>query len=116
MNAVRTPHFALNWDPANAVMRGELDAFPGGWETIPKNRIHHCHCKNAVKIADGKIEWAPVGKGIIDWTAQFRALKNSGFREAVSLETHWHGGGSPEESTCISWAGMKQALKDSNTL
>ena len=116
MNAIRTPHLALNWDPANAVMRGELDAFPGGWETIPKNRIHHCHCKNAVKIADGKIDWAPVGKGIIDWTAQLRALKNSGCREAVSLETHWHGGGSPEESTRISWAGMKQALKDSNTL
>ena len=116
MNAVRTPHLALNWDPANAVMRGEFDAFPGGWDAIPKNRIHHCHCKNAVKGADGKIEWAPVGKGILDWTAQFRALKKSGFRDAVSLETHWHGGGSPEESTRISWEGMKQALKDSATL
>jgi sugar phosphate isomerase/epimerase len=116
MNAVRTPHFALNWDPANAVARGELDAFPGGWDAIPKNRIHHCHCKNAVKTADGKIDWAPVGKGIIDWAAQFRALKKSGFRDAVSLETHWHGGGSPEESTRISWEGMKQALKDSATL
>ena len=116
LNAVRTPHLALNWDPANAVMRGELDAFPAGWEAIPKNRIHHCHCKNAAKSADGKIEWAPVGKGIIDWTAQFHALKNSGFRDAVSLETHWHGGGTPEQSTRISWEGMKQALKDSNTL
>lgn len=116
MNAVRTPHLALNWDPANAVMRGELDAFPGGWESIPKHRIHHCHCKNAIKTADGKIDWAPVGKGILDWTAQFRALKNSGFRDAVSLETHWHGGGTPEQSTRISWEGMKQALKDSNTL
>jgi len=116
LNAVRTPHLALNWDPANAVMRGELDAFPAGWEAIPKNRIHHCHCKNAAKSADGKIEWAPVGKGIIDWTAQFHALKNSGFRDAVSLETHWHGGGTPEQSTRISWEGMKQALKNSNTL
>jgi sugar phosphate isomerase/epimerase len=116
MNAIRTPHLALNWDPANAVMRGELDAFPGGWEAIPKHRIHHCHCKNAVKGADDKIEWSPVDKGFIDWTAQFRALKNSGFRDAVSLETHWHGSGSPEDSTRISWAGMKQALKDSNTL
>jgi sugar phosphate isomerase/epimerase len=97
-------------------MRGELDAFPAGWEAIPKNRIHHCHCKNAAKSADGKIEWAPVGKGIIDWTAQFHALKNSGFRDAVSLETHWHGGGTPEQSTRISWEGMKQALKNSNTL
>ena len=116
MNAVRTPHLALNWDPANAVMRGEFDAFPGGWDAIPKNRIHHCHCKNAVKGADGKIEWAPVGKGILDWTAQFRALKKSGFRDAVSLETHWHGAATPEESTRICWAGMKQALKDAAAL
>jgi sugar phosphate isomerase/epimerase len=116
MNAIPSPHLALNWDPANAVMRGELDAFPGGWQTIPKNRIHHCHCKNAVKGADGKIEWSQVDKGFIDWTAQFRALKNSGFRDAVSLETHWHGSGGPEDSTRISWAGMKQALKDSATL
>jgi sugar phosphate isomerase/epimerase len=116
MNAVRTPHFSLNWDPANAVMRGELDAFSRGWDALPKNRIHHCHCKNAAKNADGKMSWSPVGKGIIDWAAQFRALKQIGYREAVSLETHWHGGGSPEESSRISWEGMKQALVDSGVL
>jgi len=116
MNAIQTPHLALNWDPANGVMRGELDAFPGGWEALPKNRIHHCHCKNAVKNAEGKVEWSPVGKGLIDWTAQFRALKQAGYREAVSLETHWTGGGSPEECSRISWAGMRQALKDSSAL
>jgi sugar phosphate isomerase/epimerase len=116
MNAIETPHLALNWDPANAVMRGELDAFPVAWDLIPKNRIHHCHCKNAVKAADGKIEWSEVGRGILDWTAQFRALKNARFRDAVSLETHWQGGGSPEASSRISWAGMKQALKDSGAL
>ena len=114
--AVPSPNFALNWDPANAVMRGELDAFPAGWEALPEKRIHHCHVKNAVKGADGKIEWAPVGTGLIDWTAQFRALRKIGYREAVSLETHWHGGGSPEESTRISWAGMKKALQDSGAL
>jgi len=116
MNAIRSPHLALNWDPANAVMRGELDAYPGGWEALPKNRIHHCHCKNAVKSAEGKIEWSPVDKGFIDWAAQFRALKQAGFRDAVSLETHWHGAATEEESSRISWAGMKQALKDSGTL
>jgi sugar phosphate isomerase/epimerase len=116
MNAIQTPHLTLNWDPANAVMRGELDAFPGGWEALPKDRIHHCHCKNAVKSAEGKIEWSPVDKGFIDWAAQFRALKQVGFHDAVSLETHWHGGATPEESSRISWAGMKQALKDSGTL
>ncbi|MGA2171178.1 MAG: sugar phosphate isomerase/epimerase family protein [Terracidiphilus sp.] len=116
LSAVPSPHLALNWDPANAVMRGELDAFPAAWETLPKNRIHHCHVKNAVKNADGKIEWSPVGKGFIDWTAQFRALQQIGYRDAVSLETHWHGAATPEESTRISWAGMKQALKDSGAL
>jgi sugar phosphate isomerase/epimerase len=116
LNAIQSPHLALNWDPANAVMRGELDAFPGGWEALPKNRIHHCHSKNAVKSAAGKIEWSPVGNGIIDWAAQFRALRLAGYQDAVSLETHWTGGGSPEESSRISWAGMKQALRDSGAL
>lgn len=112
LNAVQSPHLALNWDPGNAVMRGELDAFPAGWDLLPKNRIHHCHCKNAVKNDAGKIEWAPVDKGYIDWGAQFRALKQAGYHDAVSLETHWHGGGTPEQSTRISWAGMKKALMD----
>ena len=114
MKAIQTPHLALNWDPGNAVMRGELDAFPAAWETIPKDRIHHCHCKNAVRNAEGKIEWSPVGKGFIDWAAQFRALKQAGYRDAVSLETHWNGAATPEESTRISWVGMKQALKDAS--
>ena len=116
MNAVQSPNFALNWDPTNAVMRGELDAFPAGWEVLPKHRIHHCHVKNAAKNAEGKVELSPVDKGLIDWTAQFRALKHAGFHDAVSLETHWEGGGTPEESSRICWAGMKQALKDSKTL
>jgi sugar phosphate isomerase/epimerase len=97
-------------------MRGELDAFPNAWAMLPKDRIHHCHVKNAVKDAAGKIQWSPVGTGFIDWTAQFRALHEAGYHEAVSLETHWHGAGAPEESTRVSWAGMKKALQDSSTL
>jgi sugar phosphate isomerase/epimerase len=110
MDAVKSPHFALNWDPGNAVLRGELDAFPAGWALLPKNRIHHCHVKNAVKDANGKMGWAPVGTGYIDWTAQFRALEKTGYRDAVSLETHWKGPDGPEASTKTSWAGMKKAL------
>jgi sugar phosphate isomerase/epimerase len=97
-------------------MRGEMDAFPGGWDTLPKNRIHHCHCKNAVKDASGKIVWSPVDKGYIDWTAQYRALKAAGYHDAVCLETHWRGAGTPEASTRISWAGMRKCLEDSGTL
>jgi sugar phosphate isomerase/epimerase len=106
----------LNWDPANAVMHGELDAFPAGWDLLPKDRILHCHCKNAARNADGKIAWSPVDVGIIDWPAQFRALKSIGYHNAVSLETHWRGAGTPEASSRISWAGMKKALEASGTL
>ena len=83
---VPSQNLALNWDPGNAVMRGELDAFPAGWDALPKNRIHHCHVKNAVKDDSGKTVWSPVDIGYIDWTAQFRALAKSGYRNAVNLE------------------------------
>ncbi len=35
--AVPSPHFALNWDPANAVEHGELDAFPQPGRCCPSN-------------------------------------------------------------------------------
>jgi sugar phosphate isomerase/epimerase len=116
--AVQTPHLKLNWDPGNAVARGELDAFPAGWDLIPKDRIGHCHVKCAVSKPDkpSGFEWAAVGQGIPNWTAQFKALKKIGYHSAVSLETHWSGGGTPEASTRTSWAGMKNALEKSGTL
>ena len=111
LSSVPSPNLSLNWDPANAVRRGELDAFPDGWDVLPKGRIHHCHVKNAQKDAAGNIVWAPVDIGFIDWTAQFRALARTGYTDAVSLETHWKGGGTPEASTRRSWDGMKKALQ-----
>jgi sugar phosphate isomerase/epimerase len=110
--AVPSPQLMLNWDPANAVARGEKDAYPNGYNGLPKNRIGHCHCKDAVLKSDGGFEWAAVGKGIIDWPAQFQALKQSGYHLAVSLETHWRGAGTPEESSRQSMAGLKQALTE----
>jgi sugar phosphate isomerase/epimerase len=114
--AVPSRNFALNWDPGNAVMRGEFDAFPGGWNAIPKDRIHHCHVKNAVKDASGKVVWSPVDVGYVDWVAQFKALEGIGYSDAVNLETHWKKeGGTPEESSRISWAGMKKDLLQANS-
>jgi sugar phosphate isomerase/epimerase len=107
---VPSRNFALNWDPGNAVMRGELDAFPNGWNAIPKDRIHHCHVKNAVKDAAGKIVWSPVDIGYVDWTAQFEAMKKIGYSNAVNLETHWKGDSTPEAASRRSWEGMKKDL------
>jgi len=110
------PDIWFDWDPANSVMAGEVDAFPGGWGLLPKQRIRHCHCKNVARSAAGTLEWSPVDVGLIDWTAQFRALKEAGYRDGISLETHWRGGGTPEACSRISWAAMKRALEASGTL
>ena len=116
LSGVQSPHLGLNWDPGNAVRAGELDAFPEAWKLLPKQRIFHCHVKNAIKSPDGKIGWSPVDKGYIDWARQFRALKDVGYHSAVSLETHWSGAATHEESTRISWAGMKKDLQEAGTL
>lgn len=109
LEAVKSPYLMLNWDPGNAAASGEI-AYPDGYNLLPKDRIGHCHCKDAVK-KDGKYEWAAMGRGIVDWAGQFRALKQQGYRFAVSLETHWDGGGTPEECSRQSWAGMKELLQ-----
>ncbi|GAC1662218.1 MAG: hypothetical protein NVS9B4_15610 [Candidatus Acidiferrum sp.] len=116
LGAVPSANLMLNWDPGNAATRQDKP-YPDGYNLLPKNRIGHCHCKDAVKKADGKTyEWAAMGRGIIDWAGQFRALKRDGYHFAVSLETHWRGAGTPEESTRQSWAGMKKELQEAKAL
>jgi L-ribulose-5-phosphate 3-epimerase len=109
MQAVQSPNLKLNWDPGNAAYRGEI-AFPDGFANIPKERLGHMHCKDVVRKADGTYEWAAMGRGIIDYVGQFRALAQAGYSGTVSLETHWRGAGSPEESSRQSMAGMKELL------
>jgi len=114
LQVVQSPSFMLNWDPGNAATLGETP-YPDGYQLLPKDRIGHCHCKDAVKKGT-KYDWAPMGGGIIDWAGQFRALKRDGYHFAVSLETHWSGGGSPEQSSRKSWAGMKKLLEQADAL
>lgn len=114
LEAVKESNFMLNWDPGNAAASGEIP-YPDGYKLLPKNRIGHCHCKDTVKKGK-KYDWAPMGGGLIDWAGQFKALKSDGYRFAVSLETHWNGGGSPEESSRKSWAGMKKLLTETGAL
>ncbi len=113
--AVQSPNLLLNWDPGNAAYRGEI-AFPDGFQKLPKERIGHVHCKDAVRKTDGTYEWAAMGRGIIDYIGQFRALAQAGYRGTMSLETHWKGGGSAEESSRQSFAGMKELLGKAGAL
>ena len=109
LSAIPDKALEITWDPGNAQFRDETP-FPGGYEKIAKGRIGHVHCKDAARGADGKWVWMAMGRGVIDWAGQFRALKNDGYTRAVTLETHWRGAGTPEESTRQSFAGMKELL------
>jgi sugar phosphate isomerase/epimerase len=111
---VPSSHFMLNWDPGNAAMAGGTP-YPDGYKLLPKNRIGHCHCKDYTKTEKGGA-WAAMGKGTVDWTGQFAALKRDGYHYAVSLETHWRGAGTPEASSIRSWAGMKDELEKAGAL
>ncbi len=116
LSAVTSSNLMLNWDPGNAAERDEKP-YPDGYDLLPKDRVGHCHCKDATKKSDGKsYEWAAMGRGMIDWVGQFKALKRDGYHFAVSLETHWRGAATPEESTRQSWAGMKKALQDAGAI
>ena len=116
LNAVRSPHFMLNWDPGNAAELGDTP-YPNSYDKLPKERIGHVHCKDVARKPDGSSNgWACMGKGVIDWIGQFRALKRDGYRQAVSLETHWRGAGTAEESSRQSWAGMKEQLRKAGAL
>jgi sugar phosphate isomerase/epimerase len=117
--AVPSASFMLNWDPGNAAARGETP-YPDGYNLLPKNRIGHCHCKDIKAIAtptDSKEPgWAAMGAGAIDWVGQFAALKRDGYHYAVSLETHWRGAATAEESSRQSWAGMREQLRKAGAL
>jgi len=110
LSVVRASNFMLNWDPGNAAARGETP-FPDGYSLLPKTRIGYVHCKDIVREPDGKTEWAAMGRGMLDYVGQFRALKRDGYSGVLSLETHWRGAGTPEECSRQSMAGMKDLLR-----
>jgi L-ribulose-5-phosphate 3-epimerase len=109
LKAIPDRNFMLNWDPGNAAAIGSTP-YPTGYELLPKNRIGHCHCKDVVRRSDHKYDWAPVGGGIVDWVGQLQALQRDGYHNAVSLETHWRGAGTPEASTRTSMDGLRKTL------
>jgi len=115
LQAVKSSAFKLNWDPGNAAYLGET-AYPDGFANIPKDRIGHMHLKDVARKADGTFEWAAMGRGIIDYVGQFKAMVKVGYRGTMSLETHWKGAGTEEESSRQSWAGTKELLSKAGAL
>jgi sugar phosphate isomerase/epimerase len=113
--AVQNKNFFLNWDPGNAARLGDK-AFPEGYALLPKERIGHMHLKDVKRKPDGDYDWECMGRGIIDYEAQFRAMMRDGYRGSMSLETHWNGAGNIEESSRQAMTATKELLRKAGAL
>ena len=106
------PALGLIWDPANALIAGEVP-YPDGYRQLPIHRIVHVHAKDCLVNERGTV-WGPIGEMGVDWPAQIAALRRDRYSGWISLETHWPGPrGDKLEASVIS-ARMLQRLVSAN--
>ena len=100
------------WDPGNATVLGEVP-YPDGYREV-RGDFAHMHVKDAKKDpATGKLIWAPVVGGMIDYRGQFEALRHDEYNGTMSLETHYRRpDGDKLESTRESLAGLVKILHE----
>jgi len=108
---VNSPNLRGNWDGGNAAVLNEVP-YPDGYREI-RGLFAHMHVKDAKRDdRTGKLKWAPVGAGFIDWRGQFKALLEDGYDGTVSLETHYlRPDGNKKESTRESLEGLLKVIK-----
>jgi sugar phosphate isomerase/epimerase len=81
---VGSPALGINWDPANALIDGDVP-FPAGYEFV-KSLVGNVHFKDARVHPDGA--WELVAEGDVDWAGQIEALIAAGYSGAVAIEPH----------------------------
>jgi sugar phosphate isomerase/epimerase len=85
---VNSRNLRAMWDPCNAVRLGEVP-YPDGYRNV-RGLFPHMHIKDMMKDpATGKYQYVPVGKGVIDFRGQFKALHEDGYDGTMSLETSY---------------------------
>ena len=75
---------SLCWDPGNSCRAGSTCPYPDEYEML-RDLVTHLHVKNFDPEAG---EWSVAESGIVDWPAQFHALKEDGYGGYVVIETH----------------------------
>jgi len=111
LRVINHPNVRAIWDPGNAYMAGETP-FPDGYEAL-KPFIEHVHVKDAAEGPEGRV-WTIVGDGACAWGDQLRALKRDGYDGFVSLETHYNGLATKEESSRRCLERLLQIVKEVN--
>ena len=108
---INSPWLRGNWDPANSVDLYEVP-YPDGYNLV-RGLFLHMHIKDLVRDPKtGKTHYVPVGKGVVDFPGQFRALIKDGYQGTMSLETHYRRpDGSRLESTRECLDGLLKILE-----
>jgi sugar phosphate isomerase/epimerase len=89
VNAVNEENLKVNWDPANAYLAGEIP-YPHGYEHVRKY-VCNVHAKDALPATDPfRLDYELIGKGMVDWRGQLRALRTDAYNGHVCIETHSH--------------------------
>jgi sugar phosphate isomerase/epimerase len=78
------PAMAANWDPANALIEGDVP-YPAGYEAV-RRHVRNVHFKDVVRNSDGS--WEIAAQGQVDWRGQIAALKADGYGGAIAVEPH----------------------------
>lgn len=88
LHAVDHPRIGLLWDPGNSAFSGfGADVFPGDYERA-RPFLRHVHVKNPKATCC----YVPLDEGDLHWRSILRRLAADGYRDYVSLETHWRPG------------------------
>lgn len=81
---IGNPSLGLNWDPANALIEGDIP-YPDGYEAV-KRFVRNVHLKDARRYLDGT--WEILPEGDVDWQGQVKALLKDGYSGAIAVEPH----------------------------
>ena len=109
MDLVQDDAFGAIWEPNNSVREGGT-GFPEGYRLIDPKRIFHVHLRDFRKMPSGRYEWCGVGQGEFDHVGQLRALLKDGYKETLSLETHFTIDGSKAKASEFSMKGLLAAI------
>ena len=109
MAAVDHPALGIIWDPANALVAGDVP-YPDGYRALPAARVVHVHAKDC-HVNGHTPTWGPLGEMGVDWVGQIAALTREGYDGWISLETHWSGpGGDKREASLICGRNLRQLI------
>ncbi len=81
---VASPALGINWDPANALIEGDVP-YPKGYAAL-RHLVRNVHFKDARRYPDGS--WELLADGDVEWAGQIAALAADGYDGAIAVEPH----------------------------